>query len=293
MPARIFYKMDGPAAPHTMQQPKRFMRSAKSLAELHHLVLQKYLGISADSTRAHESIKELGTDAMRIALMMLAEVKIIQRAEANVKDGKIDPPTAFDERLTSMTTVSGQVPMYKLPKEVQGEIRRLFFRTYSDNPNGEPNEYASFAIRLPNGRFIFPCGEFGITSRNSAQVEQDLHTSLSPFFHEIRQMVKKGNTDGDIVVYALHTHPQTLEHPNGAMVNKDGLYYTHLSRIDHASARQTLEYIEATLNSLGYIGRSRVIGSAIPVPLRPLDNLPGQLYISSYFLDAELKKEYI
>jgi hypothetical protein len=266
----------------------QFPTRGASLRIIHNVVRDIVHG-ATDLIRqtAKNSLRPFSGAMKQLALLMMGEEKQLSTIDPAARPDVPSPHAMPEYFSTVWQRSSAQVPAERIPANVLKSAQILHRMTYDDGTYGERYEYANLIIELADGRTIQPIS-FPGTSYHEESVSYSLTTHL-PSFNEaqICGRQRPERFSGPVRVWLFHTHPQSLNQPEATKLHGDGRYYTLLSQADCKSADRVANTIVEQLRQRGFTGPIEVVEAAIPVPLRPLENLGNNTYIATYTHSTE------
>jgi len=265
-----------------LRQATQFPTSPKALFLINALIIQGYL---KGDLQARALLKGLPVEAKGMVLKMISEAILIRNARSG---SDIPPPEALHPVIARpfcpWAKQSEQIPAHRLPEGIRRQIEVLFKRTAEDDPYGKRSEYASVVLELADGTAIRPIGFEATSYKESHVAVREIIRNAEDAFYRAQERAKQKQEirDRKVKVYIIHTHPQHKENLDAVNVHEDGRYFTHLSPGDCFAVDKYFDGIVDRLRKAGFTGPIDITISAIPVPLRPQQDLSERLYVATY-----------
>jgi hypothetical protein len=190
---------------------------------------------------------------------------------------KLHPLLAVTATALKMSESTDQKSFESLPPRIQDALRRIFADTvYLADAKGR-NEYANIAIELADGKIITDLENTATSYQEGAVISGRGFTYLLSGLDKACE--KHGGKNQQIRIYMMHCHPQRRENLESTRYHLDGRAYTYLSPQDYFSAGRQISVMAKILREKGYSGPIELVMQALPVPLRPMEELSGNIYV--------------
>lgn len=255
--------------------------SRKALLLINALIMQAKF---QNDPKASALIRKIPPELKPMVFEMMAEASKEKDAR---KDADIPRPGALHPSIENPSRgwkkESEQVVPEQLSETARTLIRLLQQHTVNYTPSNKRFEYAGIIIELADGAGIRPGFEASSYKETQMAISDMLKYSEDAFLTaEEKAGQKKNIREGKVKVILLHTHPQSMKELDGVRMHEDGRYFTHLSDKDCLAVDMGFNRIIDKLRRAGFTGPIELTIGAIPVPLRPVEDLDERSYVATY-----------
>ena len=255
--------------------------SPKALLLINALIMQAKF---QKDPKASALLRKIPPELKPMAFAMMAEASIEKDARKDVdipRPGALHP--SIENPSLGWKQESEQVVPEQLSETARTLTRLLQQHTVNYTRSNKRFEYAGIIIELADGAGIRPGFEVSSYKETQMAISDILKDSENAFLKaEEKAGQKKNIREGKVKFILLHTHPQNMNELAGVRMHEDGRYFTHLSDEDCLAVDMGFNRIVDKLRHAGFTGPIELTIGAIPVPLRPIEDLDERSYVATY-----------